>query len=77
MAPTRKSLPANFKRLICCTLGIEAAQNLQGILQLIIATTSRLKTQSGSLHEVVKNGFFKSEHPPVSSRVALLERFLF
>ena len=70
MAPTRKSFSAKFKTEVLKYITDKGCSNSAAARHFGIDEKNirRWKTQSGSLHVVIKNGFSKAKHLPGSGR---------
>ena len=75
MAPTRKSFSAKFKAEVLKYITEKACSKSAAARHFGVDEKNirRWKTQSGSLHAVIKNGFFKAKQLPGSGRRPLSE----
>ena len=75
MAPTRKSFSATFEAEVLTYSTEKGCSNSAAARHFGINEKNirRWKTQPGSLHAVIKNGFSKAKQLPGSGRRPLLE----
>ena len=74
MTPTRKSFSAKFKAEVLKYITEKGCSNSAAARHFgIDEKNGRWKTQSGSLHAVIKNGFSKAKQLPGSGRRPLAE----